>query len=60
MWRVRKVVPYAGWAINWLRRPMVHRVATLAAPAALALLWLSGIWGRRRPHLGESALGVSG
>ncbi|MHB8668962.1 MAG: S24/S26 family peptidase [Acidimicrobiales bacterium] len=59
VWRVRHVVPFAGWAVNWLRRPIVHRIATLAAPATLALLWLSAIWGRRRPRLVASPTAVA-
>jgi signal peptidase len=44
LWRVRFVVPNAGWAILWLRRPYVHKVLVWLAPALLALAWLNEIW----------------
>jgi len=49
LWRVWLVVPRAGWAILWLRRPVVHRVLVWLVPALLALAWLNEIWRRPRP-----------
>ena len=43
-WRERLVIPKAGWVILWLHRPEVQRLAVLAAPAFLAVLWLVAIW----------------
>jgi signal peptidase len=52
-WRLAFVIPYAGFAINFLRDPTVHRAAIFVAPGLVALLVLAEIWGvslpRRRP-----------
>ena len=43
-WRVTHVIPKAGYAIGWLRSPIVHAVTVLLIPAALAALALLAIW----------------
>jgi signal peptidase len=49
-WRVRAVVPKLGWAIFWLRSPLVHRLTVLVAPLLLALIALLEIWRRPEPE----------
>ena len=44
-WRLSLVIPYGGYAINWLRGPVAHRGAVVVAPAVLALLALANLWG---------------
>ncbi len=44
-WRLGFVIPYGGYAINWLRRPAVHVAAVVVAPIVLALLALAHLWG---------------
>lgn len=44
VWQVRRSIPGMGQAIYWLRRPGVHTGAVRVVPAALAVLWLVGIW----------------
>ena len=51
LWRVRAVVPKIGWAVFWLRSPLVHSLTVLAAPLLLALLGILQIW--RRPESKE-------
>lgn len=48
VWRLRAVVPYAGWVIIDLRRPVVHNVLIWVVPGLLALVWLAQIW--RQPE----------
>jgi signal peptidase len=48
-WRMVAVVPHLGYVVNWLRSKTLQRAAIFVAPALLALLILSGIWG-----IGES------
>jgi signal peptidase I len=57
-WRLIAVVPHLGYLVNWLRGPSLRLAAIIIAPALLALLMLSEIWGagerearqpRRRP-----------
>ncbi len=43
-WRVRLVVPRAGWAIARLRSPLIRRPSIFGAPLLLALLGLWRIW----------------
>lgn len=43
-WRVRVVVPAAGQAIIWLRRPALHRLLVLGIPGLLAVLLMAQIW----------------
>ncbi len=50
-WRMRGVIPHLGYVVNWLRSNTLQRAAIIVAPALLALLLLSEIWGlggRRR------------
>jgi signal peptidase I len=44
-WRMRAVIPHLGYVVNWLRSSTLQRAAILVAPALLALLVLSEIWG---------------
>ena len=44
-WRLGLVVPYGGYAINWLRAPAVRLAAVVVAPIVLALLALAHLWG---------------
>jgi hypothetical protein len=41
---VRAVLPKVGWAIFWLRTPLVHQLTVLLAPLLLALLYVLQIW----------------
>jgi signal peptidase len=43
-WRVRLVVPQAGWAIARLRSPLVRSLTIFGAPFLLALFGLWRIW----------------
>lgn len=43
-WRVRLVVPKAGWAIARLRSPAARSISIFAAPFLLALVGLWRIW----------------
>jgi len=43
-WQVRAVLPKVGWAIFWLRTPLVHQLTVLLAPLLLALLYVLQIW----------------
>ena len=52
-WRVRLVVPKAGWGIVWLRTPALHRLAIFAVPLLLAILGLWRIWGTPRKDENE-------
>jgi signal peptidase len=49
-WRVTRVVPKVGYAVVWLRSPVVHVLTVVVVPAALAALTLLSIWrpGARR------------
>ncbi|MDX6507900.1 MAG: signal peptidase [Gaiellaceae bacterium] len=51
-WRVRYVVPEAGWAIARLRNPLIRSLSIFGAPLLLALLGLWRIW--RVPPAGET------
>jgi signal peptidase len=44
-WRMVAVVPHLGYVVNWLRSKTLQRAAIFIAPALLALLILSEIWG---------------
>jgi signal peptidase len=44
-WRMVAVVPHLGYVVNWLRSRTLQRAAIFVAPALLALLILSEIWG---------------
>jgi signal peptidase len=44
-WRMRAVIPHLGYVVNWLRSSTLQRAAIIVAPALLALLLLSEIWG---------------
>jgi signal peptidase I len=43
-WRVRLVVPKLGWAVVWLRNPLLRLLTVFLAPAAFVLLTLRRIW----------------
>jgi signal peptidase len=43
-WRVRLVVPKLGWAIVWLRNPLLRLLTVFLAPAAFVFLALRRIW----------------
>ena len=43
-WRVRAVVPKAGWGIVWLRSPRIRTLAVFILPLLLALFGLWRIW----------------
>jgi signal peptidase len=45
-WRVRAVLPKLGWAVFWLRTPLMHELTVLLAPLLLALLYVMRIWFR--------------
>jgi signal peptidase len=50
-WKTRFGIPRAGYAVQFLRSPEVHRATVLAIPVVLALIWLRGIWApRERAH----------
>lgn len=44
VWHVSGVLPKLGWAIFWLRTPLVHELTMLLAPLVLALLLVLQIW----------------
>lgn len=44
-WRMRAVIPHLGYVVNWLRSRTLQRAAIILAPALLALLVISEIWG---------------
>jgi signal peptidase I len=44
-WRLAFVVPWAGYAVNFLRVPAVRAAAIYGTPTLLALLGLAEIWG---------------
>ena len=44
-WRLVAVVPHLGYLVNWLRSGSLRMAAIFIAPALLALLVLSEIWG---------------
>ncbi len=44
-WRLRAVIPHLGYVVNWLRGRSLRTAAIVVAPALLALLMLSEIWG---------------
>jgi hypothetical protein len=43
---VRAVLPKLGWAVFWLRTPLMHELTVLLAPLLLALLYVMRIWFR--------------
>lgn len=63
LWRVRAVVPWAGWAILALRKPVVQHVLVWVLPAILGLVWLLNIWrrpaSRIRPEAGRAGIGLA-
>ena len=40
------MLPKVGWAVFWLRTPLLHELTVLLAPLLLALLWVAQIWFR--------------
>jgi signal peptidase I len=44
-WRMVAVIPHLGYVVNFLRGPTLQKAAIFVAPALLALLILSEIWG---------------
>ena len=56
-WQVRYSVPALGQMINWLRRPMVHRISVFVFPAMLAIVCLVDIW---RPDIETPPGGITG
>jgi len=44
-WQMHAVIPHLGYVVNWLRSSTLQRAAIVLAPALLALLMLSEIWG---------------
>jgi signal peptidase I len=48
-WQVRMVVPKLGWAIVWLRSPLLRFFALFLAPTLFALLALWRIWSGPEP-----------
>jgi signal peptidase I len=44
-WRMVAVIPHLGYVVNFLRSPTLQKAAIFVAPALLALLILSEIWG---------------
>jgi signal peptidase I len=44
-WRMVAVIPHLGYVVNWLRASTLQTAAIVVAPALLALLLLSEIWG---------------
>jgi signal peptidase len=65
VWRLGGVVPYAGYGVQFLRSPLMHRAAIFVAPGLIALIVLAQIWGfsprKRKPaSLGDSATITTG
>jgi signal peptidase I len=58
VWKVSAVIPRAGWAIEWLRRPWLRQLLVIVLPALLAAIWLRDIWGAGEA-LEEGAEGVA-
>ncbi len=56
-WRLRAVVPDAGYVVNWLRSSWARTATVIVAPALLALLALFEIWGvgARKPAMRRGA-----
>jgi signal peptidase I len=44
-WRMVAVIPHLGYVVNFLRGPALQKAAIFVAPALLALLVISEIWG---------------
>jgi len=44
-WRMVAVVPHLGYVVNFLRGPVLQKLAIFVVPVLLALLVLSEIWG---------------
>jgi signal peptidase I len=44
-WRMVAVIPHLGYVVNFLRGPALQKAAIFVAPALLALLMISEIWG---------------
>jgi signal peptidase I len=44
IWRQRWVIPYAGYAVIWLREPVVRTTLVVLTPVLLAIFWLFEIW----------------
>lgn len=57
VWRVSGVLPKLGWAIFWLRRPLVHELTVLLTPLLLAVLYVLQIW--VRPAKRNDAVGTA-
>ncbi len=43
-WRVRAVMPKAGWVLFWFRTPLVHTLTVFLVPLLLVVLALGRIW----------------
>jgi signal peptidase I len=43
-WRLRMVVPRAGYVLQALQRPWLRRATVIVLPAAMALAWLVELW----------------
>jgi signal peptidase I len=55
VWREVMVIPKIGWAIVWLRDPIVRRLGLYGAPLLLVLIGLFAIWRRPEDDAGEAA-----
>jgi signal peptidase len=51
-WRLRMVIPKAGWVIIWFRQPTIQHLSLIILPILLAVWWLIGIW---RPQPSQDA-----
>jgi signal peptidase len=58
LWRARFAVPKLGYLIHALRQPVMHRLATLLAPALFLAACLAAIW--RRPAATAAVAGDAG
>jgi signal peptidase len=55
VWRARFAVPKLGFVLQALRRPIVHRLTTLVAPALFLAACLAAIWRRPGPAVAGHA-----
>ena len=44
IWHQRWVIPYAGYAVIWLREPVVRTMLVVLTPLLVAIFWLYEIW----------------
>ncbi|MEW6152617.1 MAG: signal peptidase I [Actinomycetota bacterium] len=51
-WKVRYTVPAVGYAVNWLRQPVVHKVTVVGAPLLFVIVVLFDIWRKPRADSG--------